>query len=61
MMMFFVLWTILLATLVSSREDACFTDLSDPFHMVATATPHGAVNDMYVAPVLMDCKYYNAC
>jgi len=61
MMMFFVLWTILLATLVSSQEDACFTNFSDPFHMFATATPYGAVNNMDVAPILVECKYYNVC
>jgi hypothetical protein len=53
------LWTILLATLVSSQEDACFTNLTDPFNMFATATPFGAVNDLDIAPVLIDCKYYN--
>jgi hypothetical protein len=60
MMMFFVMWTILLATLVSSQEDACFTDLSDPSQMSATATSQGGVIYMDVAPVLLDCKYYNA-
>jgi len=59
MMMFFVLWTILLATFVSSQEDACFTNLTDPFQMLATATPHGELNVMDVAPVLLDSKYYN--
>jgi hypothetical protein len=60
MMMFFMLWTTLLVTLVSSQEDACFADHNDPYHMFATATPYRAVNDMYVGPVLLDCKYYNA-
>lgn len=56
MMMFFVLWTTLLVTLVSSQEDSCFSDQNDPYHMFATTTPYGAVNDMYVGPVLLDCK-----
>jgi len=60
-MLFFVLWTILLATLVSCQEDACITDHTNPFHMFATATPYGTVNNMDVAPVLLDCKYYKAC
>jgi len=61
MMIFFVLWTILLATLISSQEDACFTNLTDPFQMLATATPYGEVNVMDVVPVLLDSKYYNVC
>jgi len=61
MMMFFVLWTILLATLVSSQENACFTNLTDPFQMFATATPYGEVKEMDIAPVLLDSKYYNVC
>jgi len=59
MMMFFVLWTILLATLVTSQEDACFTNLTDPFQMLATATPYGEVNVMDFAPVQLERKYYN--
>ena len=56
---FFVLFTILLVTFVSSQEDACFTNLTDPFQMFATATPYGAVNDMNFVPVLLNGKYYN--
>jgi hypothetical protein len=54
-----VLWVTLLATAVSSQQDACYADNINPCLLFATLTPYEAVNDGNAKPVLIDRKYHN--